>query len=170
MRITNSLFAAVLAIALASGAQAKTTTLGTLSDGDFGSSSHHVSPNTSLFTDTVTFSLAGTSTLSDYFFGVGLSSWNVALDRGSSFIGSFAGTGPVNFGTLTFNALSKGDYTFTITGSTPRHHGGAYFNAFNVTAVPEADTWVMLIIGAVLVAFRLRRRQQMLPPRSITAG
>ena len=69
----------------------------------------------------------------------------------------------------TFSSLSKGNYEFLITG-TGLSHGGSYFNAFAVSAVPEVDTWVMLVIGAGLVGFQLRRKHQSLSSRAIANG
>ena len=35
----------------------------------------------------------------------------------------------------------------------------------HVVAVPEAETWVMLLVGLGLVAYQLRRKQRLLEQR-----
>ena len=99
-----------------------------------------------------------------------VSLYSVVGGSASTLIGSFTGNmSPLNIAGQTFSSLSQGDYEFLITG-TGLSHGGSYFNAFAVSAVPEADTWVMLVIGAGLVGFQLRRKHQSLPPRAIANG
>jgi hypothetical protein len=64
-----------------------------------------------------------------------------------------------------FADLSAGKYRWDITGTTGRQSG--FWGAkMAVTAVPEADVWMMLLIGLGLVGYQLRRKQQSLkhPP------
>lgn len=171
MKRASILVTLALALGAAGGAQAATTNLGTLGDGDLGFSGGAAGAGAT-FTDIVTFSLSAASTINDAILAGGISPLSVSLYSVVSgvkgpLIDSFtASLAPLNFGGKTFSSLAKGDYEFLING-TGLSKGGAYFNAFSVSAVPEADTWVMLIVGAGLIGFQLRRKHQSLPPRAI---
>ena len=174
MKRASILAALALAIGATGAAQATTTNLGTLGDGDLGFAGGATGPGGSI-SDIVTFSLSAASSVTDAFLAGGISPMTVSLysvvgGSASTLLGSFTGSmSPLNIAGQTFSSLSKGDYEFLITG-TGLSHGGSYFNAFAVSAVPEADTWVMLVIGAGLVGFQLRRKHQSLPPRAIANG
>jgi hypothetical protein len=170
MKRASILAALALALGATAAAQATTTSLGTLGDGDLGFSAGGTGPGGAI-SDVVTFSLSAASSITDAFLAGGISPIKVSLYTASNtLIGSFSNAmAPINFGGKSFSSLSKGDYEFLISG-TGSSKGGSYFNVFSVSAVPEADTWVMLVIGAGLIGFQLRRKHQSLPPRAITGS
>lgn len=51
--------------------------------------------------------------------------------------------------------LSAGNYHATVSGTTSGPYGGGYL--FSAAAVPEAETWAMMLVGVGLVGFQLRR-------------
>jgi len=55
-----------------------------------------------------------------------------------------------------YGPLSAGSYYAKVSGTTSGPYGGAY--AFSAAAVPEAETWAMMLVGVGLVGFQLRRR------------
>ncbi len=173
MKRASILAALALALGATAAAQATTTSLGTLGDGDFGFSAGGTGRGGTI-SDVVTFSLSAASSITDAFLAGGISPLTVSLYSvvlpTNALVGSFSSTlAPLNFGGQTFSSLAKGNYEFLISG-TGLNRGGTYFNAFSVSAVPEADTWVMLVIGAGLIGFQLRRKHQSLPPRAIAAS
>ena len=106
--------AALLGVAFAGSASAitKTTTLGSLSDGDFGVVSNVFFTPTS-FVDTINFTLTSTSTIS------GLVSPARLVDARwmlLSSTGAIAG-GLLDFGTYSFADLAPGSYSMSIFGS-----------------------------------------------------
>ena len=67
--------------------------------------------------------------------------------------------GPVGGGvTLSSNLLTNTNYFLKITGTTSGTLGGAYTTA--ISAVPEAESWVMMLAGLGLVGFVLRRNNR----------
>lgn len=52
--------------------------------------------------------------------------------------------------------LSAGSYYAKVSGMNSGSVGGGY--VFSAAAVPEAETWAMMLVGAGLVGFQLRRR------------
>ena len=59
---------------------------------------------------------------------------------------------------LSWGASAAGSYYLNITGITNGSLGGLYSGAISVTAVPEPETWAMLVAGLGLVGLQLRRR------------
>jgi hypothetical protein len=55
-------------------------------------------------------------------------------------------------------ALSSGNYTLQIRGVATGSAGGSYAGVFNVAAVPETDTYAMLIAGLGVVNLVARRK------------
>jgi len=164
------LSAVVLSVGLMAQAQADTESKtkvisNPLSDGDVGYFANALDRGTS-FTDTLKFTLSGQSNI------VGL--LDLLLLNPSSFSATLTGPGSLSQsfspGVFHFNDLAGGDYTMSFAGST-NHFGGAYATLFRVTAaVPEADTWLMILIGAGLVVFQLRRKQKSLQHRPLAAA
>lgn len=123
------------------------------------------------FTDTYSFNLSGPSNLTDTFGNYlaninGFSFELVSASSPSTAIGSSTGQG-------SYSNLSSGAYDFIFSGTVP--HGffgiGAYFGDFHVAsagAVPELDTWLMLVVGAGLLVYQLRRRQSSLRHAELT--
>ena len=62
-------------------------------------------------------------------------------------------------GSQTFTPVSVGSYTATVFGD-PGDSNGVSLSTFGVTvaAVPEAETWAMMLVGMGLVGWQLRRK------------
>jgi len=173
MKFARVLVATCLALGLSVAAQAKTSHLGLLSDGDVVSTMGKVKKGESSFSDTVTFKLASESSIVDFFTALkSITSFTVTLMLNKLELGSFSGGpggNPSSVTPFTFASLApnKGNqhYTLLITGNGAGTGKTTYYNALSVSAVPEADTWLMLIAGVGLIGFQLRRKQQSLPQR-----
>jgi hypothetical protein len=164
------LFSAVLLFAGAGSAHAVAIDLGTVSDGSYGFGRSLNFGET--FTDYVNFDLDTSADVSSFIksfdmsiFGfdlIGLDNFSTGLERlgtGGSYSSIAALTSsPASFDDL----LSPGAYRFAIAGTASGFFGGLYRGTLHVAAVPEADTWVMLLMGLGLVAYQLRRKQRTL--------
>ncbi|MBX9917690.1 MAG: FxDxF family PEP-CTERM protein [Nitrosomonas sp.] len=73
----------------------------------------------------------------------------------NTFENGVTGSTGANVATLTFNDLASGWYAVYVGGTDHASAGGAF--ALTVSAVPEAETWAMLLAGLGLVGWRLRR-------------
>ncbi len=159
---------AVLGTALSSVANANDGNYGTLTNGALYSFGDLISDGTS-FTDTLTFNLSGFSDLTGFLGQTGIS------DLTANVSGGALGFGGVNLLPTAYRLddLSAGAYTVTFKGTAATGSGsipGIYGTFFSVAAVPEPDTWLMMIIGAGLVGFQLRRKQKVLRHRPLVAG
>ena len=169
------LFSAVLMFAGIGSAQAITSDLGTVSDGSYGFGRSLNFGET--FTDYVNFNLDTSADVTSFIksfdmsiFGfdlVGIDNFHTGLQKlgsgGYSSVASFT-SNPSSFDDL----LSPGAYRFSVAGTASGFFGGIYRGTLHVAAVPEADTWVMLLVGAGLVAYQLRRKQRALEQRPTT--
>ncbi len=63
---------------------------------------------------------------------------------------------------LSFSDLASGAYRFLFSGTVSGATGGFSGTIAAVPAVPEPETWLMMLIGAGLVAYQLRRKQQVI--------
>jgi hypothetical protein len=90
-------------------------------------------------------------TLTDVGFPDAFSFLAVGMFKGSAFLGGIFAPG-----SFTFTAPTAGSYKATVFGTTsaPRYFGSY---GLTVTAVPEAQTWAMMLVGVGLVGFQLRR-------------
>jgi len=95
---------------------------------------------------------AYTAMLTDHDFPAPFSFLGMAMFQGSVFLG-----GITSEGGFTFTAPTAGSYKATVFGSTSTP---SFFGSYGltVTAVPEAETWAMMLVGVGLVGFQLRRR------------
>lgn len=173
------LFSAILLVAGAGAAQAATTSLGSVSEGsyDFGRTVHFGET----FTDYVNFSLSDAAEVSSFiksfdmsFFHfdlLGIDNFTTGLQKlgsgGYSTVASLSSS-PASFDDL----LGPGSYRFSIAGTASGFFGGIYRGTLHVAAVPEADTWVMLLMAFGIVVYQLRRKQRSLeqpPAAALTA-
>lgn len=60
---------------------------------------------------------------------------------------------------IKYDDLASGDYFFRLTGNADSY-GGYYGGFAAVTPVPEASTWVMMLVGLGLVGLALRRKTE----------
>jgi hypothetical protein len=151
--------AALLAFAFSgtAGAVTKVTNLGSLANEDFGAVTNvFFLPTT--FQDTINFTLTSTSTISGLIAPFRLFDANWSL---SSTSGAIAG-GALNFGTYTFADLVPGSYSLSVFGSARALSGYVATYRVAVAAVPELETWLMMIIGLGLAAYQLHRKQKTL--------
>jgi hypothetical protein len=164
------LFSAVLLFAGAGSAHAVAIDLGTVSDGSYGFGRSLNFGET--FTDYVNFDLDSSADVSSFIksfdmsiFGfdlIGIDNFSTGLERlGTG--GSYSSIASLTSNPASFDdLLSPGAYRFSIAGTASGFFGGLYRGTLHVAAVPEADTWVMLLMGLGLVAYQLRRKQRSL--------
>jgi PEP-CTERM motif len=60
---------------------------------------------------------------------------------------------------LNYTGTAGGNYYLFVTGATSGSLGGAYNGAISVTAVPEPETYAMMLAGLAALGFLARRRQ-----------
>ena len=89
--------------------------------------------------------------------------WNEPINSGvhdqsitDTFESGVTGIISGNSATLEFNDLAAGWYTVYIGGTNVTSTGGGY--DLVVSAVPEAETWAMLLAGLGLIGWRLRKQ------------
>jgi hypothetical protein len=158
MKTLKLFFAAAVALGALSGAHARTFNLGNV-DGEtryFGDALG----KKSTFTDFVKFKLTEQSAV-DFTFNSFYDT--VKSEQLQEKVAGVWTTIPT--ASPSFADLSAGKYRWEIAGTTGRQ-GGFWGAKMAVTAVPEADVWMMLLIGVGLVGYQLRRKQQSLkhPP------
>ena len=160
MKSRQLITGALLCLTLISpaGASPRRTNLGALSDGDFG-----IVGNASAFSqslqDTVRFTLTSTSTISGLIAPVRLTSATGSLSNA---------TGALTLGKETFADLTPGSHTVAVFGTAKYLSGYAATYRLSVAAVPEIETWVMLLIGLALAAYQLHRKQKMLGQQALS--
>ena len=159
MKARQLVLGALLSLALLGSATAGTriTNLGTVEDGNFGFTANIFFGSQS-FSDTLNFTLTQTSTFSGFILPINLVESGFRLASAMSTIA----TGPLAVGTYSFADLAPGSYSFSIFGTTRFIGGYAATYRVAVAAVPELETWLMIIIGMGLVAFQLHRKQKAL--------
>lgn len=138
----------------------KETSLGTLSDGQAGLVGNFFS-SVDTFTETFHFTLSSMSTISGWVSTSGLSDASWTLSSGGTTLAS----GAFGNGLYSFSHLAPGAYTASIFGTSAFNSG--YLAQYAVTAVPEAETWLMIAIGFGLVAFQLHRKHKTLRQRAL---
>jgi len=68
--------------------------------------------------------------------------------------------GPGNSLAFTWGPTGGGKMYLNVTGIANGSLGGLYNGAISVSPVPEAEVWAMMLIGAGLVGFQLRRKSK----------
>lgn len=157
-KIAAMVVAASIGFCFSAGAHATTTDWGSLSTGS--TKSFFNTDLTGTFTDSYTFSLGKDAM-------VGQASTPMLLKFGSWTISEIAGYSvalfqsggakPIAAGTSFSTQLGKGIYQLNVSGTGTN---GIYSGALTVAAVPEPETWAMILIGATLVGFQLRRKSK----------
>jgi len=116
------------------------------------------------FVDFFNFQVAGGGSASSVAVNLNLDPFlNIAnlqlgLYAGQNGLGSLL-DGPVGSGvTLTANLLTNTDYSLRVTGVTSGSLGGSYSTA--IAVVPEAQTWVMMLLGLGLVGLAWQRKSR----------
>ncbi len=150
---------------IAANANTHITNLGTLEDGDFGLvGGLFVKPQS--FADIINFTLTSTSSITGFITPFRLQSASWSLSSSSGILDG----GALSLGSYSFADLSPGSYSVSIFGDSRAF--GFYTASYRVAvaAVPEMETWLMLIIGAALVAFQLHRKQKALGEQALPDG
>jgi len=167
----------VLVLAFGIGtAQASTTQLGTLSAGDYRFSAY-VSPGHS-FNNFARFRLDDAAHVTSFIGSLEVSFASFSLLGIDNFSASLQKLGNGGFQTLatstgsglSFNdLLAPGRYRIALSGDASGLLGGFYQGALHVAAVPEADTWIMLLVGFGIVLYQLRRKQRSIEMQPLSA-
>jgi hypothetical protein len=167
------LFTAVLMFAGIGAAQATTTALGTVTDGSYGFGRAINFGET--FTDYVNFNLSDSAEVTSFIKSFDMSIFHfdlLGIDNFTTGLQRLGSSGYTTLTTLSSNPasfddlLSPGSYRFSVAGTGSGFFGGLYRGTLHVAAVPEADTWVMLLMAFGIVVYQLRRKQRSLeqPP------
>lgn len=146
-------FLVSLGMISAASATMKQTELGALAGGDSGYVAN-LFGSAGTFRDTINFSLTSASSIRADVFATRLTDVSWSLTSGSTLFGS----GVFESGRYSFADLAPGAYTVSIFGR--NRFASSYIARYAVTAVPEAQTWLMILIGLGLVAFQLRRKHK----------
>ncbi len=172
------IFGATVALCCAASlANAKTIELGDLHAGGSYSFTDAVTFGES-FTEYVGFNLDSTSQVRSFiksfdmsifsFDLLGVDNFSATLQDlgtgGFQNVASFTGS-PISFDDL----LGPGQYRIQLGGVGSGLFGGLFRGSLQVAAVPEADVWVMLLVGFVAVLHQLRRKQRVLEEQPVAA-
>ena len=163
------LFSAVLLFAGVGSAHAVTIDLGTVSDGSYGFGRAVNFGET--FTDYVNFNLDTSADVTSFIKSFDMSIFGfdlIGIDNFSTGLQRLDGGGYSSIASLTSNPasfddlLSPGAYRFSVAGTASGFFGGIYRGTLQVAAVPEAETWLMILIGFGIVLYQLGRKQRSL--------
>lgn len=172
MKLVNRLMAALALLWVAQAASAGVVDLGTLARGvhSFGG---YALPG-SQFSNQYNFALAAPANVNGFAsslnvslgdFGLlGIKNFSVQLQG----LGSALTPGFVSATSFSFADLAAGSYSLLVSGVVTGLLGGLYGGKIQVAAVPELETWLMILIGAGLVLLQLRRKQRSLPQQTLT--
>jgi len=121
------------------------------------------------FEDMIMFSIPGMSNVSSTTVAnnlmnlVNISNGMVSLFREAgatdTLIGSYSFDGTTGSTWHTFSSLTAGDYYYRITGNATGTAGGFYSITSTVQAVPEPETYAMLLAGLGIMGSLYRRRK-----------
>lgn len=121
-------------------------------------------PSGTTFTDYFNFStsgVGGSSVATQLVLGnfLDISNLQVSLFNGTAPVVGTLVAGPVGSG-VTLNAVltANAPYTLQVTGTTSGLFGGSYSAA--ISAVPEADSYAMMLAGLGLIGYTIARRKQ----------
>jgi hypothetical protein len=174
---TIRLFSATVALCAASFVNAKTIDLGDVHAGGSYSFTDVVTFGDT-FTDYVGFNVSSASQVKSFiksfdmslfsFDLLGIDNFSASLQRmgsgGFQNVASFSGS-PISFDDL----LGPGKYRIALGGTGSGLFGGLFRGSLQVAAVPEADVWVMLLVGFAVVLHQLRRKQRTLEAQPVAA-
>lgn len=174
----SPLFKAAAAVAVLASAsfqaQATTSDLGSVTAGaptSFNAAATAAGP----FSDIFTFSLPTSSSIGfsainfpvSNLFNAVLTSASLFSNKDGALFNSddtLIGSGSLNNNKITFSSgpLGAGSYYLNVSGIANGSQGGLYNGAISVTAVPEPETYAMLLAGLGVMGFIARRRNKTL--------
>jgi hypothetical protein len=166
-----------LALGAAGGASAKTIDLGTLEAGGDYSFTDVITFGQS-FTNYVGFNLDNASQVQSFIKSFDLSVFSfdlLGIDNFSATLEHLGSGGFQKVATISGNPISfddllgPGEYRIGLSGIGSGFFGGLYRGSLQVAAVPEADVWVMLLVGFGVVLYQLRRKQRTLEQQPVAA-
>lgn len=100
------------------------------------------------------------ATLGDYRFPIAFTSLALGITKtAGDFKGSISSPG-----SFFFNADTTGSYTALLFGQ-PTAAGGSF--SISVSAVPEPEVWAMMLIGAGLIGYQVRRKSKTGPVKIV---
>jgi hypothetical protein len=117
------------------------------------------------FTDYASFNLDTSADVTAFIRSFDLSVFGfelIGIDHFQAGLQQLGSSGYISITSLASNPasfddlLSPGAYRLSVAGTASGLFGGLYRGTLHVAAVPEADTWVMLLMGLSLVACRRR--------------
>ena len=155
--------ASAIALGFSSAAHATTYAIGPLTSAPY----INTATVTGLFSDEYDFSVPATSVAATDVtvnldlgtFGFHISNLSVALyDSTNSVIAFNTVTGPTDIAASVGSALGAGNYHFLASGTADGTGTNQGIYTFTTAAVPEAETWAMMLGGIGLLGLRLRRR------------
>lgn len=121
------------------------------------------------FTNDYTFNASATSSLTGALISIrGLSTdlsitgFSLIPTIGAAITGLSFSSGYVDSWLITAPDMVPGNYTLEVTGKV-LGNGGSYGGNINVSAVPEPETWGMMVGGLGLMAIAMRRREKRAP-------
>lgn len=82
----------------------------------------------------------------------------ILFNGDDTFVSSSSTPGGASIG-LSVSSQAAGNYYINVTGITTAPAGGIYTGAISVTAVPEPETYAMMLAGLAALGFLARRRQ-----------
>lgn len=94
------------------------------------------------------------ATLSDFGFPDAFDYLGLAISKGSTLLGKIT-----NPGSFTFSASNAGMYTALVFGDTASPYNFGSFG-LSVSPVPEPEAWALLLLGAGLMGYQLRRQSK----------
>ncbi|MDO9220537.1 MAG: FxDxF family PEP-CTERM protein [Thiobacillus sp.] len=161
-----AILALLIGLSAASSAQAITYNAGTLS------TTPYISTPTVLgaFSDRYDFTVAALPSVAGASVAVNLDLGNLSfhitgldLDlftAGGSWLAGDAVTGPTDVAVSLNSTLAAGNYYFRVQGTADGVGTGAGIYTFTAAAVPEADTYAMMLAGLGLVGYSVSRRKR----------
>lgn len=167
-----------VALCVAGTANAKTIDLGELQAGSAHSFTDVVTFGQS-FTDYVGFSIGEASQLQSFIKSFDMSIFSLDLlgiDNFSATLqqlgsGGFENVAMTSGASMSFDdLLGAGQYRIALSGIGSGLFGGIYRGSLQVAAVPEADVWIMLLVGFAVVLHQLRRKQNTLEMQPLAAA
>jgi hypothetical protein len=174
---TIKLWGACLVLGAAGAANAKTIDFGSLEAGGSYSFTDVITFGES-FSDYVGFSLNDSSQVTSFIKSFDLSIFSfdlLGIDNFSATLQHLGQGGFQNVATFSGNPISfddllgPGQYRIALNGVGSGLFGGLYRGTLQVAAVPEADVWVMLLVGFGVVLYQLRRKQASLEQQPVAA-